>query len=144
MGGEDAELSTRLKNEGKIVRSQARSIHLHYMAKDYNLLKMMKSRKMSARSYGRFLRKSALLAPRGSLTFLIRPALAILPLIPGFQLPSLLLMVAYTFLYSQKMFTSPATRSDPRIILIPILNIFFLYYELFWMLEAFFVNNSNL
>lgn len=137
IGGEDADLNMRLRNAGKIIRSEANSLHLHYMANDYTLANMAKSRKMYSRSYGMFVRKSALLAPKASLTFLIRPALAILPFVPGFSSLGIALLLLYSIAYSKKMFTTASTLFDPRILLIPLLNIYFLYFELFWFVNAF-------
>lgn len=138
IAGEDAELSTRLGKEGKIVPSKARSLHIHYRGDDYNLKHRIKSRKISARSYGRFLRKSAFLSPIGAFPFTVAPTLAILPFVPYFHTIGIALVVLYSFWYSEKMFTTKSTLTDPRILTIPLLNILFLYYELFWTVEAFF------
>ncbi len=138
IGGEDADLNNRLRNEGKIVRSNANSLHLHYMADDYTLLNMARSRKMYARSYGRYLRKNPFVSPFASVVFLARPALAILPIMPFINRAGIIVLVLYAFFYSKKMFTTLATLADPKILLIPILNILFLYYETYWMARAFF------
>ena len=143
IGGEDVDLTMRLREKGKIAKSQATAYHLHYMGSDYSLRNMMRSRKMSARSYGRFLRKSAFKDIRTTIEFSIRPALAILPLIPSFNNVGILLLLFYSLYYTHKMFIAPSTRSDLRIVLIPILNIFFLYHDLFWLLEAFFTYREN-
>lgn len=138
IGGEDADLNMRLRKAGKIVRSRAESLHLHYMASDYTLANMAKSRKMYARSIGRFLRKSPFKSPGATLIFLIRPVLAVLPFVPGFLEIGILLLLVYSLFYSQKMFTTKTTLLNPRIFAIPFLNIYFLYYELYWTLAAFF------
>lgn len=137
MGGEDAEISDRLRKEGKVVRSEAISYHLHYMGKDFGIKNIMYTRKISARSYARFIRKNFLVAPIPTLTFLVRPAISILPFIFSFHTISIMPLIFYAFLYSKKMFITKSTFFDLRIILIPFLNILLLYYELFWMLEAF-------
>lgn len=134
IGGEDADLTNRLKAHWKIMRTDARSHHLHYIAKDYTLGHMMQSKKMYARSMGRWLRKSPFQDIRASIIFLIKPALAVVGLTPGV---GWLLLVLFGFVYTPKMFTSEATRSDPRIVLVPILNIFFVYYETWWMIQGF-------
>jgi len=138
IGGEDADINTRLRKEGKIVRSNANSLHLHYMADDYTLLDMARSRKMYARSYGRYLRKNPFVSPLASAIFLARPTLAILPFIPFINIVGIATLVLYAFFYSRKMFTTFTTLEDPRILLIPTINIFFLYYEAYWMIRAFF------
>ncbi len=144
IGGEDAELTTRLNREGEILRSDAISLHLHYMAPDYSFRQVLKSRKMFARSYGRFLRKSAFLNIRTSILFLVRPILAILPFIPSFYVTGTVLLVLYAFLYTKEMFLAKSTLRDIKIVLIPFLNICLLYYELLWMIEAFFSGGKRI
>jgi len=134
IGGEDADLTTRLRKIGKIVKSKARVFHLHYKGSDYALFNIAKSRKMYARSQGRFLRKYGLSVPESWIAFLTRPMLAVL----GLLIVGLPLLLVYSFLYTPKMFITKDTVLNPRIIMIPFLNIFFLYYELYWMMQAFF------
>lgn len=138
IGGEDADLSNRLRSVGKVVRTDARCLHVHYRGNDYSIVHLLKSRKMYARSQGRFLRKSAFLDLHGTFLFLIRPTLAILPFVPGLNLVGVTLLALYSFAYSKKMYIASSTLFDRRIFLIPFLNIFFLYYEFIWLLTAFF------
>ncbi|MFH1833005.1 MAG: glycosyltransferase family 2 protein [Candidatus Levyibacteriota bacterium] len=133
IGGEDADLSTRLRKIGKIVRSKAHSFHLHYKGLDYNLFNMARSRKMYARSQGRFLRKWGLSIKDACFAFLPRPLIAI----SGIFIVGLPMLVLYSFLYTPRMFTTRETLLNPRIITIPFLNIAFLYYELYWLIRAF-------
>lgn len=137
IGGEDADLSTRLRLIGKVIHSNALAYHLHYMANDYTLTNMANSRKMYARSYGRFLRKSAFLDIKTSFMFLVRPVLAVIPFIPGLRAPGVMLLILYAFLFTSKMFLTRETLTDPKIITIPLLNIIFLYVETYWMVIAF-------
>ncbi len=137
VAGEDADLTNRLNRYWHILRSSARSYHLHYMAPDYSLSQMIKSRKMYARSYGRFLRKSALLDVKASILFLMKPVIALFPFFPGLHRWGILALIIFSFLYTKKMFITPSTALDIRIIFIPILNIFFVYYESFWIIQAF-------
>ncbi|MBI3559658.1 hypothetical protein HY087_00830, partial [Candidatus Gottesmanbacteria bacterium] len=137
IGGEDADLTNRLKHHWRIVRSNARSYHLHYVAQDYSLTNMMQSKKMYARSYGRFLRKSPLKDVQATVIFLVKPMLAFLPFIPYFNLLGLVVLIIFSFVYTKKMFFTPITLLDPKILLIPVLNIFFVYFETFWIFQAF-------
>lgn len=136
IGGEDAEFNSRLRNKGLMVKSSARVFHIHSMAKNYSLWDMMNSRKKYSRSYGRFIMTVGLENPIPSLTFLIRPILCVMPFIPSVSWVGIGLLVLYSFLFTKIMYTSAETRTDYRILTIPILNIFFLYHDLFWMLEA--------
>lgn len=138
VGGEDADISLRLRKEGKVIHSNARSYHLHYMGNDYNIAHIMKSKKIYARDYGRVIRKDICLSPLRVSVFLIKPVLSILPFIPKFHTIGLLLLIVYSLLISKRMFLNFSTLINPRIILVPFLNIFFLYYEDFWMTQAIF------
>lgn len=134
IGGEDADLTNRLKHHWRIVRTPARSYHLHYVSQDYSLTHMMQSKKMSARSVGRFLRKSPFQDIRASVIFTVKPALAVIGLTPGV---GWVILILFAFLYTPKMFTSAVARRDPRLLLVPILNIFFVYYETWWIVQGY-------
>ena len=137
IGGEDADLSNRLKKKWRIVSTNAKSLHLHYLASDYSLADMARSRKLYARSYGRFLRKDAMEDVRASLIFLIKPILAVIPFIPGFTIIGLTIMAIFSVWYTKIMFLHKSTRLDGRIVLVPAINIFFVYYETYWLMQAF-------
>lgn len=140
IGGEDADLTNRLRHHWRIVRTDARCYHLHYKAEDYSLLQMMQSKKMYARSMGRFLRKDPLQDIKASIIFLVKPILAATGFIPGI---GWILLLLFAFVYTPKMYVSSATLGDSRIVLIPILNIFFVYYESWWIAEGFFSYKSK-
>ncbi len=147
-GGEDADLYFKLEKEGKVVLSDARVIHLHYLGGNYTLFDWIKNRKLRARTYGRLIRTrrgnlplstkgEGLFIPFGVLVFLVKPMLAITPFLPNLGGIGLLLLTLYAFLNSKKMYTSSSTLKNPRIILLPFIEIFMVYYETFWMIEAF-------
>lgn len=138
VGGEDADISIRLRREGKVIQSNALSYHLHYMGNDYNLIHIIKSKKIYARDYGRVIRKYIYLSPLTVSVFLIKPLLSILPFIPKFHTIGILLLIAYSLLIAKRMFLNYSTLINPRIILVPFLNIVFLYYEDFWIIQAIF------
>ncbi len=137
IGGEDADLSNRLKKKWRIVPTKARSLHIHYLAQDYSLRDMARSRKLYARSYGRFLRKNAREDIRASIIFFVKPFLAIMPFIPRLTILGLVILVTFSFWYTKIMFLHQSTRLDGRITLVPFINIFFVYYETYWLIQAF-------
>lgn len=153
-GGEDADLYLKLIKVGKIVMSDAKVIHLHYLGSNYSLNSWIKNRKLLARTYGRLLRLQGkslpvatyglgLSVPLGAIIFMIKPFLAILPLIPKLQIFGILLLILYSFINSKKMYTTVSTLTDSRIFLLPFIDIFLVYYESFWMLEAFFLRRRR-
>lgn len=138
LGGEDADISVRLRKEGKVIHSDALSYHLHYMGKNYGISDIMRSKKAYARSYGRILRENLYKSPTQISVFLVKPALSLLPLIPKLNIIGLLLLIVYSILITKRMFLSIQTLINPRIVLVPFLNILFLYYEDFWIVQAIF------
>jgi glycosyltransferase involved in cell wall biosynthesis len=136
IGGEDADLHIRLQKEGSVVLSKARVTHLHYLGKNYKMTDWIKNRKLLAKTYGRIIRVQAKELTTGALAFGIKPTLAILPFIPHFANVGILLLIIYAFWYTKKMFLSQSTLGDPRIFMLPFINIFLVYYETFWMLES--------
>ena len=148
IGGEDADLFLRLKKHGDLVHSNAEVIHYHYLGSHYTLKDHFKTRKMLARTYGRLLRVQGrslplsskgkgLQIPLGSLLFLVKPSLAILPFLPHLHLIGILLMILYAFLNAKTLYISRSTLVNPRIILLPFIDILLVYYETFWMIQAF-------
>lgn len=138
IGGEDADFHTRLRKVGKIVLSNALVLHLHYVGKNFFFINVLKSKKLNARSYGRFVRMNTIsLSFVMLLIFLSKFVLAILPFIPHLSYIGISLLVIYSFYYSRKLFLDASSLVDFRIILVPFMNIFFVYYDVFWMTEAF-------
>jgi glycosyltransferase involved in cell wall biosynthesis len=137
IGSEDADLHLRLKNEGKVILSKARVIHLHYLGNNYKLSDWLNNRKLLARSYGSIIRIQGTNLPVGAFAFAIKPILSVLPFVPHLHITGLIILFIYAFWYTKKMFMSASTLRDPRILLLPGLNIFFIYYETFWMIISY-------
>lgn len=147
-GGEDADLYLRLEKKGEIILTKAKVIHLHYLGKNFNIVNWIKTRKLLARTYGRFIRFEGNKLPLGSSTiglslrlgvliFLVKPILAILPLIPNFHTQGALLLFVYALLNSKSLYTNMSSIKNIRILLLPFIDVFLVYYETFWMLESF-------
>ena len=148
-GGEDADLYLKLEKEGGIALSEAKVIHLHYLGSNYKLSNWIKNRKLLARTYGRLIRFQGmslpiathgmgLSLPLGAIIFMAKPFLAVLPLIPRLHILGIILLVLYTLMNSKKMYSTVSTLKNPRIFLLPFIDVFLVYYETFWMFEAFF------
>lgn len=136
IGGEDADLLFKLQSLGKVMLSSARVIHLHYLGKNYSLLNWIKNRKLLAKTYGRVIRVDWNKLSFGAVSFAIKPIISILPFIPGIHFIGLIILLLFSFWYMGKMYTTASTLQDPRILTLPFLTIFLVYYETFWMLES--------
>lgn len=155
IGGEDADLYLRLKKYGELVHSTAEVIHYHYLGSQYSLTDHFKTRKMLARTYGRLVRVQGrnlpisskgkgLNIPLGTLLFLVKPTLALLPFIPYFQTIGIVLLVLYAFFNAKTLYTTASTLKNPRILLLPFIDILLVYYETFWMIQAFIFTKKKL
>ncbi|MEK7533829.1 MAG: glycosyltransferase [Patescibacteria group bacterium] len=144
VGGEDADLHIRLRQVGKVALSKGKVIHLHYMGTNYSLRDVIKNKWRLSRAYGRVLRiRGKQLTIKSISLLLAKPALGILPLIPYFHALGIVLLILYSFAYSQKMFLTRSTHMDFRILVVPLLNIFLIYYETFCMMRTFFIINKD-
>ena len=136
VGNEDGNLHDKLREVGKVVKSEAVVSHLHFIGEGYTFRKMLAKTRGYARAYGSILRVKGLSIHSG-LVFLIKPGFAVLPFIPYFHAIGIIMLLLFSFFYTKKMFFTKSTFSDSKIFLVPFVNIFILYYETFWIVEAF-------
>lgn len=144
MGAEDADLHYRLKKVGKVIKSNARVTHLHYLGRGYSFSNLLVKQKAVGRCYGRLLRMGRLSIVNNGLILMVKPVLAVLPFIPHFQFFGVILIMLYSFLYTKSMFMSKFALKDPRIFILPFVNISLLYYETFWIIEAFLFGKNKI
>ena len=137
-GGEDGDAHFRFAKRGRAVKSDARVIHLHDLSGSYGLGTLFVRRKLLARTYGKVIRFQGLFPIRPKVLFFVKPALAVFPwLFPLYTfLPGLALQLAFSLANSWKMYTSRSTLLDPRILLLPFVDVAFIYYEAFWFFEG--------
>lgn len=135
-GGEDSDLNFRLRKLGRVAGADARVIHLHDLSSAYGLAALFRARKNYARTYGKILQFQGLSPIRHKLAFFAKPALACLPFLPYLHWPALALLLAYSFFYSKRLYTTRCTLRDPHILLVPFVDVALLYHESFWFLEG--------
>ncbi|MBM4162922.1 MAG: glycosyltransferase [Lentisphaerae bacterium] len=135
-GGEDSDLNARLKKVGKIVGSSARVVHLHDLGPGYRLGALFKTRKMLARTYGKILVFEGLRPLTGKVPLLIKPALAVLPLVPHLFVEGCIIFFIFSLVYSRRMFTTRCTLMNWRILLVPVIDVALIYHETFWFIEG--------
>lgn len=138
VGGEDADFTMRIKKIGRVVETNARVVHLHYIGDNYSIKDWILNRKLFGRTYGRIIRMHGFNLPIDTSVLLIKPALAFASFIPSFFPYNILVMIAFSFLYMRVMYITKQTLLDPHIILLPFIALALIYYETFWMLEQFF------
>lgn len=136
IGGEDGDLHVRLAQSGKVLCSEARVVHLHSLDPSYRFSDWIANRKLLARSYGRFLRIQWRHLTPGAILFAVKPSIIVTSFIVPFAVIVILLCV-FVFITMPIMYTNLTSRRDPKILLLPFISVFLIYYESFWMLESF-------
>lgn len=137
-GGEDWDFHSRMRRAGKVIATNARVEHLHYLSYDYSLWDLVQKRKHVARSYGALLRLyGSGVGLKGIIAFLTKPILAIGSLIPNINSIMFPLLIIFPFFYMRKMFLTKETLFDPKILALPFVITFLIYYETFWTFERF-------
>ncbi|HNX35666.1 MAG TPA: glycosyltransferase family 2 protein [Kiritimatiellia bacterium] len=135
-GGEDADAHSRIARAGRIAQSEARVIHLHNLSENYGLRALFVTRKLLARTYSKVLRFQGVSPTFGKLLFFVRPALAVIPLIPHLFGLGGALLFAFSLANSWRMYTTRTTLLNPRILLLPFVDVALVYYETFWFIEG--------
>lgn len=136
--GSDADIHHRLKKVGRVVLSEACVVHLHYLKANYSLLDWIAKRKNMSITSARLMKMYLLETDiKGILSFLARPVIAVLPFIPKINTFGLAVVFLFAIFYTSTMLTHSSTRTNPRILLLPFLNIFLIYFETFWFVYTF-------
>ena len=147
-GGEDSDMSRRLRKVGRLLDTDAAAVHLHASPPTYPFGAYLGTRAMLGRTYGKVLQHQRGLIELHNLLLLVRPVLALLPLlsIPAFLLSrplgwavllaSLGLQLLFAFLNGRAMFRSPSVRKDPRVLLVLPVQWLMIYYESYWFFHG--------
>ena len=139
VGGEDADLTMRLKKIGQLAYTKARVVHLHYLGENYSMMNWILNRKLYARSYGKIIGMHKQSLPFDVLAIAIKPILVFSSFITFLFPYNFLAMIVFSFWYMRKMYTDKVSLLNPKIILLPFISIFLLYYESYWMIEGYFL-----
>ncbi|MDP3987514.1 MAG: glycosyltransferase family A protein, partial [Candidatus Levybacteria bacterium] len=141
--GNDADVYYRFKKIGRVILTKAQVIHLHYLKSDYSLSMWIEKRKNMSITAGRLLKMYGLETDlKGIVSFLLRPFLVFLLFIPKVNILGIFFALAFSILYTSKMFTTVSTVRNPRIIILPFVNIFLIYFESFWILYTLFTHKT--
>ncbi len=139
--GLDADIHYRLKQIGKVAIAPASVVHLHYLKSDYALSMWINKRRNMSITAGRLLKMYLFKTDlKGILSFSLRPVLCLLPFLPIIYPIGLVCIVFFAFLYTPRMYVTQSTLRDKRILVLPFINVFLIYYESFWIVYTFFTH----
>lgn len=147
-GGEDSDAALRLSRLGKVIKTEACTIHAHGFPARYPFSSYAATRAMLGRTYGKIVQWQGGLCIASDGLLIVRPILALLPLlaclfffagvVPGLCAVgvTLVLQLAFAILQSRKMFTSRLTLTDPRIVLVIPAQLLMIYWETYWFFHG--------
>jgi len=133
--GEDGDIVIRLKKIGKVIKTGAEIVHLHDMDPGFGIKKIIYKQAQYSEAQGVHLRKGQITTPKQFIKAFFREILLLSLLIPYLNQLSIFLIVFYAFSYSWAMFKYE--HSNPKIMLLPFLNIYLLFVSFFYSIEGF-------
>lgn len=136
MGTEDADMHHRLEKNGKVVSTTAKVIHLHGFEEKYSLKDWIARRKFLSISYGRYIKMHANDIGLTIVIFFIKPILVISFFLGLFNPVFFLPVLIFPFIYLRKMFSDTAVLTNIRILLLPFIIYFLIFYETFWLFQS--------
>lgn len=141
--GEDGDIVARLKSSGfQIVQTDAEIIHLHSRDESFGLDKLIYKSAQYAEAQGTLLRKGG--AP-GVVLFarmFFRELLVLGILIPGVNVVCLPAMLVYSIAYTWAVYKY--CWRDPRILILPFLNILLLFVSSYYSLRGFITGRQRI
>ena len=134
--GEDGDIMIRLKDKGEIVKTEAGILHLHQFEKNFGFKDILYKQAQLSEAQGALFRKHGLFSgPVGLVKSFFREILLVALLIPYLNWLALILVVVYIFLISRQMYFHEY--KNPRILILPFLNVFLLLVSLFFSARGF-------
>lgn len=132
--GEDGDIVYKLGQTGKIVKSEAEIVHLHSMDPSFSFKNIVKKQKQYSESQGILLRKGRLKNLSLPKIFFRELLIASL-LFPYVRIVSLILILIYSFMYTQAVFIKEY--KNWRVLILPLLNIYLLLISLIFSVRGF-------
>jgi glycosyltransferase involved in cell wall biosynthesis len=139
--GEDGDVVSKLKKIGKVVRTDAEIIHLHSMDPKFSFKDILKKQKQYSEAQGILLRRNRIANPASMPKMFFRELLVISLFVPYLNILSALAIVIYSFMYTKLIFLKEY--KNPRIFLLPFLNIYLLFVSFAYLAKGFVRNRQS-
>lgn len=133
--GEDGDMVYKLSRIGKLVKSEAEIVHLHSMDPKFSFRNIIKKQKQYSESQGILLRMGQVKNISSLPKIFFRELMIIGLLIPYVMILSLILIVIYSFMYTQAVFMKEY--KNWRVFILPFLNIYLLAVSLIFSVRGF-------
>ena len=134
--GEDGDMKRKIRKNGfKMIYSGFNVVHLHNREADFSYKKIFKKEAQLIESQGVLLRLYGIDNIKDFSMSFFRQILVILLFIPIVNFLDIFIISTYSFLYTKNVYIYE--RKNPRIFLLPIINIYLLFISTFFCLKGF-------
>lgn len=133
--GEDVDVVWKLSKLGKIVQSSAKLVHLQKASLDFGPKEIIWKQKQHSEARGALLALGMVSGFFPTVKTFFREILVLGLFVPYLHIVSLILIICYSFLYTGSVFFEE--RKNPKILILPIFNVYLLFIGLFYSLKGF-------
>ena len=133
--GEDGDMVFKLKKIGKVVYSDAEIVHLHQISPDFSWRDIIRKQKQYSEAQGALMRLRRITGAKNIARTFFREILVVCLLIPYVNLAAAALIIFYSFYYTKLAYLREY--KNPRVLVLPFLNIFLLLVSLFYSVKGF-------
>ena len=140
--GEDHDIFIKLKKRGQVVPTKATIIHIHSLEKNFNYKKIIYKQAQYSEAQGANLKNHGIYSLELSFRTFFREILVLSLLVPYLRIISLFLIIIYAFIYNKN--TLKSSINDPRIFVLPFINIYLLFVSLFFSCRGFILGKQTI
>jgi len=140
--GEDGDIVFKLKKIGKIYQTDAKIIHIHNINEKFSYKDIIFKQKQYSEAQGALLRLGRIVGLKNIFRSFFREILVISLLIPFINIISVVAIIIYSIIYSKIILLREFR--NPRIFLVPFLNIYLLFISLIYSSKAFFYGKQTI
>lgn len=140
--GEDGDIFFKLQKVGQVVATTATIIHLHNIEPSFDYKKIIYKQAQYSQAQGALLKRHGPISISHFFHTFFREFLLTSIFIPYIRTISLILIFLYSIIYSRN--TIRQNYSDPRVLCLPLLNIYLLFISCLYSLKGFFYGQQTI
>ena len=133
--GEDGDIIKKIESIGISKKTEAGIIHIHDNNPKYSLKSYLLKHAQLAEAQGALYRKHGITSIRELFRAFFRECLLLMLMVPYLRYFSVLLIFLYSFYYTKNVYI--AEYKNPRILLLPFINISLIFVSFFYSLKGF-------
>lgn len=140
--GEDGDIFLKLKKIGQVVATKATIIHLHNQEPSFDYKKIIYKQAQYSEAQGALLKRYGILNSKHFIHTFFREIIVLGLIFPYIKFLSLSLIIIYSLLYTKNTFIYYIKK--PKILLLPLINIYLLFVSLYFSLKGFFSGQQTI